>query len=169
MNMYKKLILLLGIALLTNPIMARAEEPIEDAEAQITEEVTQSDYSSRLKEKYNLTDEQIQKLKDSKISESQFAVVGALAKESGKTVDEVLKMRTEDKMGWGKIAKELGLEPKMIGQSVASMHRQNEDKVKKEEKKEMRETRKSEKKERREEKRTARKENRDQKKDRKNQ
>lgn len=169
MNIYKKLILLLGVALLTNPIMARAADEIDDVETQIVEETTQPDYISHLKEKYNLTDEQIQKLKDSKISESQFAVVGALAKESGKTVDEILKMRTEDKMGWGKIAKELGLEPKMIGQSVASMHRQNEDKGKKEEKKEMREARKAEKKERREEKRTARKENRDQKKDRKNQ
>ncbi|WP_374030065.1 hypothetical protein [Bdellovibrio bacteriovorus] len=161
--MSKKALLLLLVCALASPLMAQAEDEIATAETQISEEATKPDYVSRLKEKYNLTDEQIQAMKDSKISESQFAVVGAMAKESGKTVEEILKMRTEDKMGWGKIAKELGLHPKMIGQSVSSMQRQDDVEAKKE-RKEAREARKEERKQKREDKKQARKEARSQKK-----
>ncbi|MGZ3771152.1 MAG: hypothetical protein ACXVCP_15845 [Bdellovibrio sp.] len=168
MNIYKKLILLLGVAMLTNPIIAKAEDEIEKAETQISKEASQPDFINKLKEKYNLTDEQVKKLQDSKLPEPQLAIVAALAKESGKSIDDILKMRTEKKEGWGKIAKELGLDPKLIGQSVAAMHRQNEDKDKKEDKKEKREAR-QDKKDQRDERRTARKEAQDQRGGRKNQ
>ncbi|UOF01271.1 hypothetical protein [Bdellovibrio reynosensis] len=170
--MNKKLVLSVLLVALTNPLLAKAEDEITAAETQITEEATKPDYEARLKEKYSLTDEQLQAMKDSKISESQFAVVGALSKASGKTVDEILKMRTEDKMGWGKIAKELGVAPKEIGQAVSGMHRQDEKAHEKHaEKKEMREARKEERKQMRAEKKQdrkeARKESRSQKKDKK--
>ena len=46
-----------------------------------------------------------------------------LAKASGKSFEEIVKMRTEGKTGWGKIAKDLGVDPKLIGQSVASLRK----------------------------------------------
>lgn len=169
--MNNKLILSVLVLALTNPMLARAEDEIAAAETQIAEEATQPDYEARLKEKYGLTDEQIQAMKDSKISESQFAVVGALSKESGKTVDEILKMRTENKMGWGKIAKELGLHPSTIGQAVSGMNRQDAKAHEKHEsrdsKKEMREARKEERKQMRAEKKQERKQAKAQRKDKK--
>lgn len=162
--MNKQLLLLLLIGALVNPIMAHADEDeIATAETQITEETTKTDYVDRVKEKYDLTDEQMKAMEDSKISKAQYAVVGAFAKESGKSVEEILKMRSEG--GWGKVAKELGLEPKLIGQSIAAMHRQN-DTEKQVERKEARELKKAERKQKREEKKLARKENRSNKKDR---
>ncbi len=79
--------------------------------------------------RYQLTDEEIKMLQASSISHSQYDKVGKLSRASGKSIEEVLKMRTEQKMGWGKIAKTLGVDPKEIGQSVADSHR--EDKMEK--------------------------------------
>ena len=44
--------------------------------------------------------------------------VSRLAELSGKTKEEILKMRTEQKMGWGAIAKALGVPPKELGQAI---------------------------------------------------
>ncbi|MEK2644154.1 hypothetical protein [Bdellovibrio sp. BCCA] len=164
--MNKKLLVLLLAGALINPLGAYAEDEAANTEPVATQEASTSDNLAKLKEKYGFTDEQIKAMQDSKISESQYSMVGALAKESGKSVDEILKMRTEQKMGWGKIAKELGVDPKVLGQSVSSMHRQDDTEMKKE-RKEAREARKEERKQKREEKKEARKEERAQKKDKK--
>lgn len=74
---------------------------------------------TQIQGKYGLTEAEVKSLQDSSISNSQMNKVARLAEASGKSVDEVLKMRTEQKMGWGKIAKELGVDPKELGQSVA--------------------------------------------------
>ncbi|WP_374077489.1 hypothetical protein [Bdellovibrio bacteriovorus] len=156
--MNKRVLLFLLMCALANPLAAQAEEA---ATTTTTEPAATQEAPA-----YEFTDAQIQAMKDSKISESQFSMVGALAKESGKSVEEVLKMRTEQKMGWGKIAKELGVEPKALGQSVSSMHRQDDAEAKRE-RKEAREARKDERKQKREEKKQARKEERAHKKDKK--
>lgn len=44
--------------------------------------------------------------------------VSRLAELSGKTKEEILKMRTEQKMGWGAIAKSLGVPPRELGQAI---------------------------------------------------
>jgi hypothetical protein len=49
-----------------------------------------------------------------------------LPKGSTTTMDDILKMRQEQHMGWGEIAKKLGVPPKEIGQAIAAEHRQNE-------------------------------------------
>ncbi|WP_413289339.1 hypothetical protein [Bdellovibrio sp. HCB337] len=103
--------------------IAYAETNEVDQEAAQMEEIKTKDemWNQQLKEKYALTDEQIKTLHDSGISYPQLAMVAQLAKSSQKPLEDVLKMRTEQKMGWGKIAKELGVHPREIGQSVRDM------------------------------------------------
>ena len=68
----------------------------------------------------NLTDADRALLEQSKIPSSQYSKVTNLSKASGKSVDEILKMRLEQKMGWGKIAKELGVHPGTLGNGEGS-------------------------------------------------
>jgi hypothetical protein len=91
-----------------------------------------SSWSSLLQKKYNLTDAQVKSLSDSKLPESEQAKIAQLAKSSGKTVDEVLKMRLEDKMGWGKIAKTLGVHPGELGKAVSDLRKEQNAEKKKE-------------------------------------
>lgn len=88
-------------------------------------------WSTLLQGKYNLTDAQAKSLVDSKLPDSEQAKVAQLAKSSGKTVDEVLKMRTEDKMGWGKIAKTLGVHPSELGKAVSDLRKEQNSERKK--------------------------------------
>lgn len=86
---------------------------------------------SNLQTEYKLTDAQVTSLKNSGLPNPQLAMVAGmyskLPKDSTTTVDDILKMRA-DHMGWGEIAKKLGLPPREIGQAVAAEHRQNGDK-----------------------------------------
>ena len=70
---------------------------------------TQPKWESTLKSKYSLTDAQIQSMRAAGLKGPQIATTAELSKASGKSIEEVTKMRTESKMGWGKIAKELGV------------------------------------------------------------
>ena len=81
------------------------------------------DWVPALKEKYNLTDEQIKTMQDKGLNKPHMAFTAQLAKSSGKSIDEVIKMRQEQKMGWGKIAKELGVAPGELGGAVAGMRK----------------------------------------------
>ncbi len=78
--------------------------------------------ANTLQSRYQLTDAELKQINDSSVSEPQREMVANLARKSGKSVDEVLKMRIEQKMGWGKIAKELGVDPKEMGQAVSDSH-----------------------------------------------
>jgi len=115
---------LLGIGLavsLISPMVARADEDDlakQEASAESTKD--RPEWKSVLKSQYKLTDEQIKSMQDKGLTYPQMAMASALAEKSGKTLDTILKMRVDDKMGWGKIAKELGVPPKEIGQSVAN-------------------------------------------------
>lgn len=88
-------------------------------------------WNQLLQKKYNLTDAQMTALNDAKLAEPQTAMVAQLAKSSGKTVEEVLKMQAESKTGWGNLAKQLGVDPKELGQAVSSMKRERNDERKK--------------------------------------
>lgn len=81
-------------------------------------------WESGIKEKYELTDEQMKTLKDSGLSYPQIAKVAYLSKNSSKSMSEILAMRNEQKMGWGKIAKELNVHPGELGRAVSSLHRE---------------------------------------------
>ncbi|MCC7402783.1 MAG: hypothetical protein IT288_00160 [Bdellovibrionales bacterium] len=91
-------------------VEAANEEPAKDTK-----------WQSAVTSKFEMTDEQYKSLQDQGLKGNQIAMVAGLAKESGKTLDEIAKMRLEQNMGWGKIAKELGVHPGTIGQSVASV------------------------------------------------
>lgn len=105
-----------------------SDEATDDQLAKIEKSETSDEYwVTKLKTKYNLTDEQVTKLQTSSISKPQMAMVAELAQKSNKSIDEILKMRIDEKMGWGKIAKELGLPPKTIGQSVSQMRHEAKD------------------------------------------
>lgn len=126
------------ITLSISSVMAHAEEtanpplgPGSPAPAPAPAPSTETGWNSLLQKKYSLTDAQMQTLNDSKLPDSQKAQVAQLAKSSGKSIDEVLKMRTEDKMGWGKIAKTLGVHPGELGKAVSELKReQNRDRKK---------------------------------------
>jgi hypothetical protein len=142
-----------AFALATMPMYSNADEVDDDVAKQenaLNQQGEKPGFEAALKEKYSLTDEQIKALRDQGMNSSQMTVTAAFAKASGKTTDEIAKMRLEQKMGWGKIAKELGIAPKEIGQSIASMHNHKEEKIeRKEDRRKEREERKAEKKENR--------------------
>jgi hypothetical protein len=98
---------------------AFAEEDVEKDETVV--ETEKPKWTSAIQQKYSYTDEQMKTLTDSGLNHAQMAKAAALSSKSGKTLDEVLKMRTEQKMGWGKIAKELGVHPSEIGKGVSSL------------------------------------------------
>lgn len=83
--------------------------------------------SAEIQKQHQLTDDEIKLLETSSISHSQMGKVAQLSKASGKSIEDVLRMRTEQKMGWGKIAKELGVHPSVLGKSADD----REDKIEK--------------------------------------
>jgi hypothetical protein len=96
-------------------------DPIATEETAASSTADSSKWDAALKEKYSLTDQQLADLRAKGLTNPQIAIVSQMALSSGKTSDEILKMRLEQKMGWGKIAKELGLHPGEIGRSVSSI------------------------------------------------
>ncbi len=167
--------LICALALAALPSLSNAQDAGHDLSQQeqtAEQEAKKPGFEEALKEKYKLTDEQIKALRDQGMNNTQITMTAALAEKSGKTTDEIAKMRLEQKMGWGKIAKELGVAPREIGQSVASMHRKNEDKKEareqmKAERKADREARRQEKKEERAERKAEKKEERAERKEKK--
>ncbi len=77
-----------------------------------------------LKTKFNVTDAQIQSMLDKGMKFHGVAMAAVMASKSGKSIDEVAKMRTEGKMGWPKIAKELGVTMKDVSQAVKEMKKE---------------------------------------------
>lgn len=108
----KMILLALGLTLVASPVMA------EDAA-----EGGKPEYYSTLQTEYKLTDDQIKSMTDKGLKGHDQVRVARLASKSGKTLDDVMKMRLEQKMGWGKIAKELGVDSKEIGQAVSDANK----------------------------------------------
>lgn len=112
-----------ALVLVVSPLSSRADDdPIASQETAIEEQTKRAGYRDELKSRYGLTDEQLKALQDKGMNDTQITIAAQLAKSSEKPIDDIVKMRLEQKMGWGKIAKELGLEPGSIGQAIASMH-----------------------------------------------
>lgn len=141
------------------PQNARAEDDeLAKQERTLESSSKGADYRARLKERYNLTDAQLKSLSDRGMNDAQITMTAQLAKSSGKSIDEIVKMRLDDKMGWGKIAKELGVPPREIGQSIASMHRNEREGKNLEKREQRRENRRHEREERKAERREHRSE-----------
>lgn len=127
-------------------------QKVEDAEAKSPS--NQETWASAVKTKYALTDAQMTQLDTAGIKGPHLAFTAELAKASGKSLEEITQMRTTEKMGWGAIAKKLGLPPGSLGQSVSSLRHElkdNRGQAKKDEKMAAREERKQMKAERKEE------------------
>jgi hypothetical protein len=97
------------------------EDPVAQEETEAAAIKDRPEWTTALKETYSLTDEQINSLKAKGLNYPQMFIVASMAQKSGKTLDEVVAMRKDSKMGWGKIAKELGLHPSEIGHGVRDM------------------------------------------------
>jgi hypothetical protein len=124
----KKLALLAFVATLSFPALALNSARADDAaDAQQIEETETKEpqpkaaWTAEIQKKYSLTPEQVSSLEKSGLSGPQLAFAAEAAKASGKSIDEVLAMRTTEKMGWGEIAKKLGLPPGSLGKSVAAL------------------------------------------------
>jgi hypothetical protein len=118
----KRILLMMTLTLLAGFSAHAADEKTPEQEDQELEATKTTDPAliTTLKEKYGLTDDQVKSLQDKGLSTPQMLKMSVLASESGKPLDEIMKMRLEMKMGWGRIAKELGLHPGLLGRSVAS-------------------------------------------------
>ena len=134
MKHFNELILIISIALSSVVLASQSTSETNSNESyESNEEVKKSKVSSdwmlRLKEKYQLSDEQVRELEKSGLSSPNVARVAELSYLSGKSIEEVLKMRNESKMGWGKIAQELGIHPSKLGSIVSGLRKEkNEDK-----------------------------------------
>ncbi|MCM2281666.1 MAG: hypothetical protein NDI61_07450 [Bdellovibrionaceae bacterium] len=113
--------LMIALGLILNGTAALAEgDELDKEETELAETTKGETFNTQLKEKYQLTDDQVKKMTDAGMNRPHMVMTSQLAQSSGKTIDDVMKMRLEQKMGWGKIAKELGLHPSEIGKSVSS-------------------------------------------------
>lgn len=100
------------------------EDPIAQEETAAQASAASPEWDAAIQKKYGLTNEQTAELRAKGFNNPQIAILSQLAQTSGKPLADVVKMREESKMGWGKIAKELGVHPSEIGQSVSSMRRE---------------------------------------------
>jgi hypothetical protein len=105
----------------TTATAAEGGDPLAKEEAAADDVKDKPEWRTTTQSKYNLTDAQMKAMTDKGIKGPGLAITAGLAEKSGKSVEEVAAMRTDQKMGWGKIAKELGVPPSEIGQSVANM------------------------------------------------
>lgn len=127
MKMSNKLMSVIAILAFTGPLMAD-EAAVAPAAAPATAapapETKPQTYREALQAKYNLTPEQMKSLNDSNLPESHLVKVAQLSASSGKTIDEVIAMRQEQKMGWGKIAKTLGVHPGELGRANSELKKE---------------------------------------------
>jgi len=127
-------LLIMSLILLNPFVIIKAQDddvkkdkiPIEDASEDKAEPTLKGDNQIRdLQTKYSLTDEQIKTLKESGFKPNEIVRIAELSQFSSKPISEIINMRNEKKMGWGKIAKELGMHPGDLGRAVSSMNRHN--------------------------------------------
>ena len=135
----KSICLLATVALLTTTLAYAETDELQTTEASLETSAQDPAFAGRVQSKYNLSEAQMKAMSDAGIKGPHLAMTAQLAASSGKPVEDIIKMRTEDKMGWGKIAKTLGVQPGEIGKSVSSLRHEA-----KEDRKQMREERKAE-------------------------
>ena len=88
---------------------------LEQSEAEKISKEERSKWRSSIQEKYGLSQKKISKLRESGISYPGIIFLGEFSLKSSYSFDQVLKLRIHDKMGWGKIAKTLGVKHSGVG------------------------------------------------------
>jgi hypothetical protein len=100
-----------------------AVDEIDQAEQGALADSNKASWLPAVKEKYALTDAQVKTMQDKGVNSNQMAIIAQFSKTSGKSIDEVTAMRVDQKMGWGEIAKALGVHPSEIGHSISSLRK----------------------------------------------
>jgi hypothetical protein len=154
--MFKLLLAALLISMPLTSFADEADDQLTKEESLLSGDAKKANYVDTLKTKYTLTDEQIKSMQDQGMNNQQMTMAAQLSKSSEKPLEDVLKMRNEQKMGWGKIAKELGVHPGEIGKGISSM-RHDLNKERREDRAEKRAEKREKQKERHEAKRETRK------------
>lgn len=115
-------VLLFGGGLLSTSNGFAAEDSSIEREELLSDRVKDKpEWVPVLKSHHHLKDSQIQMMKEKGLTYPQMAMVSKMSEKSGKPVDDIIQLRITEKMAWGKIAEELGVIPKEIGQSVAAL------------------------------------------------
>ncbi len=100
------------LLLMCTLIFAQEIDPLDIAEqkelSQMNEQ-KQMQWRMHIKTQYKLTDEQINNYQNENLSFPGIVFALEMARQSDKSIDEIIKMRAGSKNGWGKIAKELGV------------------------------------------------------------
>lgn len=110
--------ILIFTLLLTLPSWAEPPQQENRARPERPNRPDHPGWAESLKENFSLTDAQIKSYQENGLQYPQIAMAAQLAKKSGKSIDEVIKMRTENRKDWGQIAKDLGVPPEEIGKGV---------------------------------------------------
>lgn len=118
----------ISIVPLNLSVFATETETTSPTESGQSEEATvaKSKWHDQIKSKFDLSDEDMKKLENSGLNHSQQSKAAQISKSSNKPIDEILDMRTNQKMGWGKIAKELGVHPSKLGKSNKDLEKSME-------------------------------------------
>jgi hypothetical protein len=126
MNKWILPILLLAVTASTvAPLRAIAEEDFLAVEEAASESIkNHPEWISALKTRHHLSDEHIQWMRGKGLSYPQMVIASILSEKSGKTVDDILEMRSLSRKGWKKVAQDLGLIPVEIGRSVTSLRQE---------------------------------------------
>lgn len=77
-------------------------------------EMKKDGYEAKLKRRYGLGDGELKRFHFAGLNNAQITIAAQLAQASGKVTGEIAKMRLEEKMPWGEIAKKIGVPPKQI-------------------------------------------------------
>lgn len=97
----------------------------EDIQKVITEEVFEEVESQQMSIKHlpaavgNIDEESVSELRNQGFGFGQIAHMYLLSEASGKSIDEISSLYTSDDMGFGEIAKEIGLHPSEIKNKIA--------------------------------------------------
>lgn len=76
------------------------------------------DLAMRLQRDHGLSDADLQALRARGLDDRQITIAARFAKASRKPINEIVKMRVDEKKGWGRIADDLGVDPKDIGLKI---------------------------------------------------
>ncbi|HEX4926326.1 MAG TPA: hypothetical protein VFV50_19685, partial [Bdellovibrionales bacterium] len=82
--------LVLGLSLVSFAVYAEEDELAKEEQALTEASAKDANFTAALKEKYQLTDEQIKSMQDQGLAAPHMAMTAQLAQSSGKPLDEVL-------------------------------------------------------------------------------
>ncbi len=116
MKLYQVVAILVGCAVLASSQMASADiGEVQRLQAQLVNGKRKVDLQSRLKTEHGLSASEVAKYQEQGLDDRQLTIAARFAKASGISLAGIVKMRLQEKKGWGEIAKTLGVDPSEIG------------------------------------------------------